>query len=238
MIPYSMHGVTFNAIEDEVGAFHVFNPDRPEATDRGPVGMVAEMTRFVELSRGNRSLLDVGALFGVFSMVFCALTGGAACAVEASPWAFPVLADHALINNRLDMNLRNAFAGDTTGRPVSCTRDWKHVVGNLDRPENERITLYESRLDDIFPADYFVDIMKIDVEAYEVQVLRGAAQTIQRNRPLLMIEVHMENLPDNGETGASMVALLNSWDYRVEELDGSPAEEMGEQGMTRVIAWP
>jgi len=233
-----MHGVTFNVNEEGEGACHVFNPDRPEATDRGPAGMVAEMTRFVELSKDKRSLLDVGALFGVFSMVFCALTGGTAYAIEASPWAFPILMDHVRANPTLDFGHGQFFLGDTPYREVNCARDWKHVIANLDRPDSEQITIYEARLDDILPAEYFVDIMKIDVEAYEVQVLRGAENLIRRCRPLMFIELHTATLPDNGESLESFMALMDDYGYTTRNYDGSLANDILPNSMTRVIAWP
>ena len=34
-----------------------------------------------------------------------------------------------------------------------------------------------------------IDYMKIDVEGYELQVLKGAADTIQRNRPVINVEI-------------------------------------------------
>lgn len=50
-----------------------------------------------------------------------------------------------------------------------------------------------------------VRFIKMDVEGHEVAVLRGAAETIQRNHPLLIIE---------GDHGADdIVSLVESWNY-------------------------
>ena len=44
-------------------------------------------------------------------------------------------------------------------------------------------------LDDIIPSDANVYLIKLDVEGYEINALRGAINTIKRCRPLIMVEV-------------------------------------------------
>ncbi len=41
-----------------------------------------------------------------------------------------------------------------------------------------------------------VSFVKIDVEGYELELLKGAARTIERNRPVVMIEVRERNLTE------------------------------------------
>jgi FkbM family methyltransferase len=54
-----------------------------------------------------------------------------------------------------------------------------------------------------------VTFMKIDVDGHEVPVLRGAAETIRRDRPRLLIEVEQRIQPVENVTD-----LLASWGYR------------------------
>jgi FkbM family methyltransferase len=51
-----------------------------------------------------------------------------------------------------------------------------------------------------------VGFIKIDVEGHELEVLRGAAKTIQQDHPHLLIEVRDENL-------RQLHALLSEWGY-------------------------
>lgn len=50
---------------------------------------------------------------------------------------------------------------------------------------------------EVVPLDLFqfdaVDFIKIDVEGYELEVLKGAKKTIERNSPLLLIEILRNN---------------------------------------------
>ena len=38
-----------------------------------------------------------------------------------------------------------------------------------------------------------VDLLKIDVEGHELQVVKGAEQTIKKCRPLIILEISFEN---------------------------------------------
>lgn len=237
MKPFPFRHFTFNADEEGAGAFTCFDPARPEATDTGPNGMVAEMDAFLRLTKDMTYFMDAGALFGVFSLAFTARHGTLAYAVEPSPWALPVLKRHCEANPSHQIIPIEAFVGEVSGRRVTCTRDWKHVIANLEAGERETVTLKEHAIDDM-PFTW-CDVMKVDVEAYECQVLRGARRLIERCRPLLFVECHLENLPDNGESRGSLMQTFRDLGYRVEQLDGTPLETFeGICGMTRVIGWP
>ncbi len=65
---------------------------------------------------------------------------------------------------------------------------------------------------------YDVGFIKIDVEGHELDVLRGAEQTLRRDHPHLLIEVRDDHL---GEVRA----MLTGWGYRettLEEIGGPP----------------
>ncbi len=52
----------------------------------------------------------------------------------------------------------------------------------------EKITVRVERLDDVLPPDLPIHFMKVDVEGAELQVFRGALETIRRHRPLIAFE--------------------------------------------------
>lgn len=239
MKPYTIHGIAFNADEEGRGAFDVFNPDSKAANDIAPYGCVEELKAFIRLTDGMKTFVDVGALFGLFSLVFTRNGSAMAYAVEPSPLAFPILKSHCDANP--DRNIRPimSFAGEIEGRAVKCFIDWKHVMANEGRSGNETMTLMELRLDDLIPfLATPVDCMKIDVEGYECQVLRGASALIKKCRPLIFLECHMGSMAANGETGAGLFSLITGMGYRLELSDGAPVTELGESSMTRVICYP
>jgi FkbM family methyltransferase len=67
-------------------------------------------------------------------------------------------------------------------------------------PGAEQVVAYETELK---PLDEFaladVDFMKIDVEGHEVEVLKGAAETIARSRPMVLVELKKEHVQEVNE---------------------------------------
>ena len=57
-----------------------------------------------------------------------------------------------------------------------------------------------------------VDFIKIDVEGHEVEVLKGAAQTIEQSRPVVLTEVKGEHLE-------TVSAWFRARDYKHYSLD-------------------
>ncbi len=70
------------------------------------------------------------------------------------------------------------------------------------------------------PLDSFgfddVSFVKVDVEGHEVELLTGAAQTIRRNRPVVLIEVKRQNRAAVGD----YFRELQYAERRLEELTG------------------
>jgi FkbM family methyltransferase len=77
-----------------------------------------------------------------------------------------------------------------------------YPVGELSKVRLHPLDMYE--LED-------VDLIKIDVQGYEAEVLRGACDTINKNKPVLLIE----EVGLGG--GEHAIYLLNEWGYQEAE---------------------
>jgi hypothetical protein len=77
-----------------------------------------------------------------------------------------------------------------------------------------------------------VDVLKIDVEGAELQVLKGAQETLTRYHPLLVVELIDDQLSEMGTSSAEVTEFLRSYGYIVRNsgLDGMNAEFVYQTG--------
>jgi hypothetical protein len=75
-------------------------------------------------------------------------------------------------------------------------------------------------LDSIFPKEFYPKVIKIDVEGFEMEVLKGAKNLIQRKHPILIIEFseNRENTHNSASEMADFIGSLGK--YRFFKLKG------------------
>jgi len=83
----------------------------------------------------------------------------------------------------------------------------------------QRVSVPQLTLDSYNFTD--VDIVKIDVEGYELQVLEGAHQTIANNRPIVQIECVETQPRAFGRTIHDLMDYFTSKDYVITTADGN-----------------
>lgn len=83
----------------------------------------------------------------------------------------------------------------------------------------QRVTVPQETLDSYNFTD--VDIIKIDVEGYELQVLEGAVQTIANNRPIVQIECVETQPRAFGKTIQDLMDYFTTKNYVITLADGT-----------------
>ncbi|HEX5053479.1 MAG TPA: FkbM family methyltransferase [Planctomycetota bacterium] len=76
------------------------------------------------------------------------------------------------------------------------------------------------RLDDVLAGAARLDFVKIDVEGYELRVLRGASALLARHRPAVLFEVNEAALRRAGASGREVCDFLLGRGYRLRYLHG------------------
>jgi FkbM family methyltransferase len=146
----------------------------------------------------SRHAVDVGVYEGIYSRRLAQLCLGvigfeahpaSAAFCKAALGASAVIHNCALSDQAGAVTLRVPDVGAEWAPSLSTIAPANHLGGVGSRT----IQVQAARLDDLpLPPVGFV---KIDVEGHEEAVLRGAAETIARNRPALLIEIEERHNP-------------------------------------------
>jgi len=184
-----------------------------------------EMGAFLDIARRLPSgalLFDVGAHRGLFSLVHCAVAPDRrAVLFEPSPSLASDAARLLSLNEFASRaEVRRCGAGDRRERrriaedALGFARDAVEGDAGVDV---EFTTLDEEwRRIGAPPA-----IVKIDVEGAEGEVIRGASALLRTARPVLFLELHLDELERRGESVENLLRTLDENGYRFAEPDGS-----------------
>lgn len=171
------------------------------------------------------TVLDIGAHIGYFTLLLAERVGphGKVIAFEAFPDVFSVLEENVRLNACGNVVLENKAVGAEAGRVVLGRVDHDPlpstavVGGGHPVSEVEAVGLDHylgSRLDRI-------SFVKIDVEGAEDAALEGMQETLRRDRPLLLIEIH--GFDAYGEQHPAL-RRLRQLGYATRCLDGPGAQ--------------
>ncbi|HXC35505.1 MAG TPA: FkbM family methyltransferase [Candidatus Acidoferrales bacterium] len=148
------------------------------------------------------TFLDIGANTGIYTLKAArhlSANGGIVIALEPFPEVLVTLYHNVRANGLANIRLRNLCAGERT----HATRFWM----NFGRPNSFSIAKRDDgamsfstlvvTVDELAEWEGLsrLDYLKIDVEGVEAQVLAGARKTISRFRPIIQVEVSINNVP-------------------------------------------
>ena len=135
-----------------------------------------------------RCAVDVGAHVGNHTLYFSKILGLKTIAFEPNAATFKLLAANVRENGvELQCRLRHAAVGAAAGRVHTiASTEANSGMSRVEIDADGDTPLLN--LDDELKNDGPIDVIKIDVEGWELDVLRGAARVIQQHRPLLYVE--------------------------------------------------
>jgi len=156
------------------------------------------------------TVIDVGANIGYLTLLFCRSVGprGAVFAFEPEPSNFEELA-RSIVHNQIKWCTPVNFACGASEKEVGLSFGLNgHVQPDGAGPPNCHMVSLDS-----FVAQRAIpkiDFVKIDVEGFEADVLLGMSKTIQRDRPVVYLEVHPPGFCGNGNP-QKVCSLLKSY---------------------------
>lgn len=182
------------------------------------------------LTRGD-TFWDVGANVGLFSLLAARIVGptGNVVSFEPATEVFQLLcrnAEHSgpicslqfgigNIDGSAPMSVQGiTSAGSFVKEVVALARHYYPDVPV--REEFVEVRKLDTLLSDLKPPPTLV---KIDIEGFEVEALRGASLLIQTARPVLIIEIHPLQLKLSGGSEEELYKLLHEHNYSFEVIN-------------------
>ena len=145
-------------------------------------------------------VVDVGANIGVTTVIAGLLVpAGCVLALEPVSETFEYLARNIADSNLTNVKCFNKAAGSSEGHVRLVTRPghsfaafvgYDEVLARYTEYDEERVE--SITLDQLVASEELarVDFIKIDVEGFELEVLRGSARVLERFRPTVLLEAN------------------------------------------------
>jgi len=181
-----------------------------------------EMRQFFAAARGRSCFFDVGAHFGAFAVVFALENpGGRAIAFEPMTSSAQVLRQHLRLNRVSDrVTVREVAIGDREGEAIGAVDPAGFATFGR-RTEEAQVAFPMSTLDgEVRRAGSVPDLVKIDVEGFELEVLKGGADLLRARRPMVFLELHLDAIEKRGEQPDAVIRELIEYGYSEFRLGG------------------
>ncbi len=168
-------------------------------------------------------VIDIGANIGYYALLEARLANrGRIYAAEPVPENLELLRKNVNLNNCKNIHLFGIALGDIESKARMYIYDkcnWSSFIKNtngniLNEIESPIITL------DKFVELYVHDspgFIRMDVEGYEFQIIKGALKTLSCNKPLtLCIELHQHLMP--AENMKELIKILKNNNFKVKAI--------------------
>ncbi|RLI75708.1 hypothetical protein DRO97_02640 [Archaeoglobales archaeon] len=154
---------------------------------------------FTKLIKPGMTVVDVGAAIGYYTLIAAKLVGnsGRVYAFEPIKSVYEVLCSNVKLNNFTNVKAYNVAVSNRDGN-VEVT------------VENTLKSVPSTKLDSILSD---CDLVKIDVEGMELMVLEGMTNTIRKNKPIIICEVHPRLMRDYGYSSTDINKFLRKVGY-------------------------
>ena len=182
----------------------------------------ANQAVYSQVVRPGDTVIDAGANWGVHALYLARLVGesGQVHAFEPHPQVVEELGWH-ISHNHLDQVTVHPYG--LLDRECSIpfvlgdSSKTSHIASGSEAVSDERQVNVRFRTLDSLVAELSiaaVRLIKIDVEGAEGRTLQGAASTIQKFRPHLVVELH------SPEQDLEVARTLTNWGYKLNRVEG------------------
>ena len=182
---------------------------------------------FQALIRPGMTIVDVGANIGIFTLYAARSLqwDGRIHSFEPAPHTHELLRSNVQVNGFLEANLvrfHKAAVTDSEGtaRLTTFADNSGHNTLFWQNAGAQFVVVKTTRLDTALQGEPRVDVVKIDAEGAELRILRGMAQTIEKNPGIhILIEFAPIHLARAHVTPEDFLRVLSELDLEIRIVD-------------------
>ena len=177
-----------------------------------------EKSGLFNLAKPGYVALDIGTNVGEVLLNFAKRVGpdGRAVGFEPNLDTLAQCRHNLSLNGFPNVEVHELALGETDGE-VSIGRVDKTNAGADRVVACGGTPVHVTTLDAFAQGFERIDLIKIDVEGFDLKVLRGGQRTIERFRPTLFVELSDRNLREQGDSAEELVRWLETRGYHVRD---------------------
>jgi FkbM family methyltransferase len=185
----------------------------------------AERKIFRKFIRAGMTVVDVGANLGLYSLAMAEMTGptGRVISFEPDPDLYSLLRGNCEINNAGNVEAIQSALGRNSDK-MTLHRLTLNSGGNhlgsgervsFGRPVTVEVAVFDSLFPGVRP-----DFIKVDVQGWELNVLRGMERTLSDADPVIFLEFWPEGLRRAGSRPEEMFSMVRELGFRLYSCEG------------------
>lgn len=164
-------------------------------------------------------VVDVGANIGYYTLIEADSVGseGKVMAIEPTRDSFLKLQKNCSINNFENVKCLNVAAGLERGQVQLKERPSPNLNKIVNFDGEDTTAVQQETLDNI--VDFEPDIVRMDVEGYELEIIQGMAEILSSEDLKLFLELHPNKMKDYGGADIDQVwDILSRHDFKIAYL--------------------
>ncbi|MBP9111877.1 MAG: FkbM family methyltransferase [Polyangiaceae bacterium] len=194
-----------------------------------------ELACIAQHLRAGDTFVDIGANIGIFSVFAGKHVGpsGTVISIEPEPANHELLLRNLLHNGLTTANVKHLALGDTKTK-LTLYRDARNagnpslVRGNVVHYQDAHEVDVEP-LDDVLSNVKNVHVIKMDVQGFEMNVLRGAKGVLEKHKPAILLELWPEGLERAGSSAREVLETLEKVGYTFREVESGEPHSIAEE---------
>jgi FkbM family methyltransferase len=178
------------------------------------------------LIREGATVFDVGSNIGETALHFAKISGqnGRVIGFEPVPETYRKCALNLSLNNFSNLKVENIAISDKREVLYFDPATYNNSGGIFMKKgaTDTTMSVDAMTLDEycLINGIEKLDFIKVDVEGFELNVLKGAAIVLEKLRPVLYVEINNHNLSRQNASAAEVIGLLKNAGYLIQRCGG------------------